>query len=121
MNVAFAVAAFLALAAAAIHSYLGERLILSKLDNTVRGQRLLRISWHLLSVAFIGGAVALLLHAFGPLDAPARAVGRAVALPFFGFTLLAFAWAIHAPRVLRHPAWLAFLATAALAWWGGPT
>ncbi|MEX2459491.1 MAG: hypothetical protein WD770_10980 [Actinomycetota bacterium] len=129
MNIAFALGALLALAAAAGHSVLGERWILSKLADADMpqltrygrgsGLRLIRITWHLLSVAFVGGAVALAVQAFGPADEAAGAVGRAVAVTFFGFVVLCVALAIRAPRMLRHPAWLMFLATAALAWWGG--
>lgn len=130
MNVAFAVAGLFALAATAGHSILGERWILSKLEpanlpdlrflGRGSGLTVIRATWHLLSVAFASAAVVLLWLAFAPADEAARAAGRAVAVPFFGFVLLIFATAIRKPKALRHRAWVLFLGTAILAWWGGP-
>ena len=130
MNVAFAIAALLAVLATFGHSYFGERWLLQRMEpanvpdlrdlGRGSGFRIVRGTWHLLSIAFLSGAAVLAWYAFAPAGEASRAVGRAVAVPFFGFTLLIFLVAIRRPRTLRHPAWALFLGTAALAWWGGP-
>jgi hypothetical protein len=128
VNVAFAIAAVLALTTALIHGVLGERWFVMKLPATglpqlprfgrVGGRDLIRACWHLLTTAFAGAAVVLGMQAFAPADEAARATGRAVAIPFFGFAALVLLRAIRSPRSLKHPAWAFFLAIAALAWWG---
>jgi|CXWL01.1.fsa_nt_gi hypothetical protein len=103
-----------------MHSYLGERFVISRilaLPNlpTLRGSQaymssILRWAWHLTSVAWWGTAGVLFSTWMG---------GR---LPAVG-AVLAVTFALHGVIILvktspRHPAWPLFFLTAAAIWFG---
>jgi hypothetical protein len=125
----FLVAGTLALAAAAIHGGVGEvivvrRLPLDQLPSTRFGgppasMVMLRFSWHAVTLTFAVLGVALVTCGFlGPGNG-CRGIGIVAASTFTAFVLLTPAVLLHRPRTfIRHPGPLAFLAVAALAWWG---
>ena len=130
MNTYFLGSAALILCASAIHSGLGEHLILRRLDREnlpptpFGGPRttleILRASWHLLTVVWLVLATALVLSASSPSDT--RGVGVALVVggifATMGGGILASSLARNPRMLLRHPAWLFFLMIAGLAWVG---
>lgn len=101
-----------------MHSYLGERFVLSRLlalPNlpTLRGSRdymasLLRWAWHLTSVAWWSTSALLILAWAGHLS--------------YAGLVLTVTFALHGLIILKvgpqHPAWPLFLLTAAAIWFG---
>ena len=124
MNIALVFAAGLVIAVGAAHSYLGERYILIRLfrrpdlphlfGSDVFTRRTLRLAWHLTTVIWWGVAVLLLVAA--------SSSRGAVSLRDFGLVLTATSIVSAVISFLisrgRHLSWLAFLAIAALCWWG---
>jgi len=124
VNVALVLAAGLEVAVGAAHSYLGERYILIRLfrrpdlprlfGGDVFTRRTLRLAWHLTTVVWWGVSALLLVAASG-----SRA---AVSLRELGLILAVTSLVSAAVSFLisrgRHLSWLAFLAIAALCWWG---
>lgn len=126
MNHYFLASAVLILVAGAIHSGLGESLILSRLDRRslpvtpFGGQamtfQLLHGTWHLLTVVWLMLAAALAYGATRPTDP--RGTGVALVTGAI-FGLMGAGIVANNPRMLlRHPAALLFLAIAATAWAG---
>ena len=120
MNALLTVAALLALAIAAAHSYLGEKYIVARLmkrDNLPRlfgsdtfTKHTIRFAWHLTSVAWCGFAALLFLLAGAP---------SGVALEPGLLTTVAATFLLSALLSLvltrgRHLSWIVFLAIAAL-------
>jgi hypothetical protein len=124
MNTLLLLAAALAVAVAAAHSYLGERYILVRLfgradlprlfGGTEFTRRTLRFAWHLTSVAWVGFA-ALLVVLAAPDGAPRRPLALCIAATFLASGLVTAV----ASRG-RHLAWIVFLAIAALVWLSRP-
>jgi hypothetical protein len=124
VNIALVFAAGLVIAVGAAHSYLGERYILIRLfrrpdlphlfGSDVFTRRTLRLAWHLTTVIWWGVAVLLLVAA--------SSSRGAVSLRDFGLVLTATSIVSAVISFLisrgRHLSWLAFLAIAALCWWG---
>ena len=112
MNFLLAAAATVAAIAAPLHSVLGERLIFAKLSGHELPELLgsdrflrtvLRLFWHLVSVAWWGFAAILWLLALLPsLDQLARSIGIIVAWTFLASAIYAlitsrgrhFAWGV---------------------------
>lgn len=126
MNPWFLASAALIVCASAIHSGLGEFLILARMNpeylpTTPFGGKamtfqLLRGTWHLLSAAWLAMAAALVAFAHTPQDPRGTGVALLVAALF---ACLAVAMLARDPRMLlRHPAPALFLAIAATAWTG---
>ncbi|MGZ3182050.1 MAG: hypothetical protein ACXU8N_06370 [Telluria sp.] len=128
MNGYLATAAALTVLIGAMHSWLGERLVFSRMrrdgwvptdGGTVLGRPHLRIlwaSWHVVTVLALGCAGLLLWLANPAAAAPDRALLlRAVALVMGACALL-----VCGGTRGRHPAWVALLAVAALALAGAP-
>jgi len=116
VNPLLVTAALLAIATVLVHSILGERLILGRLQTdrlpSIRGSRTitlrtLRFAWHVTSVLGLGMAFVLLYQA--KLNAPDEFVLRCFMLTFF----VAFLVALFGSRA-KHPSWLAFLMMAVL-------
>ena len=116
------VAAVTTLVIAAMHSYLGERLILPRLLRLedlprLRGsvdytRQILRWAWHLTSVAWVGLAVLFVLSIY--LNPEARSVvGRLVSVVLGLSGLIVFATSRG-----RHVAWPLFLLAAVTGWVG---
>jgi len=124
VNTALVSAAGLVIAVGAAHSYLGERYILTRLfrrpdlphlfGSDLFARRTLRLAWHLTTVIWLGVAAILFVAA--------SASRAAVSLPDLGLILTATCLVSAAVSLLisrgRHLSWLAFLAIAALCWWG---
>jgi hypothetical protein len=121
MNLLLLVAAALAVALAAAHSYLGERYILIRLfrrsdlpklfGDADFTKRTLRLAWHVTSVLALGFAALLVGLASG--GGSPRTEGR----------IISAACALSAVVALvgsrgRHLSWIVFFMIAALAWAG---
>jgi hypothetical protein len=126
-NPLYGAAAGLLVMGALIHGGVGERLIVSRipqesLPGTVFGgpgasKLMIRVTWHMVTLAFAAMATALALCAWGSAASPCTGVGRLVAGCFVGF--LALGGARRDFRVLaRHPGPLLFATVAVLAWFG---
>jgi len=118
MQSALYAAAFLTVAVGIAHSYLGERRILVRLfrrddlpklfGSSEFTMRVLRLAWHVTSLAWFGLAAILIALAHPPVTP--STLGTIV-----GCTFLAhFAIALVGSRG-RHPSWVAFLAIGVLA------
>ena len=118
MSIALYLAAFLALAVGAAHSYLGERFILMRLlrrDNLPKlfggdafTKQTLRFAWHLTTIAWWGFAALLFLMAADALDISNAAWVMAL-------TFLASAIVTAGFTRGKHLAWLVFLAIGLIA------
>ncbi len=114
-----ALAAALALAAGVVHSYLGERYFLVRLfrrgptaphfEADAFSRRILRLVWHLLSVAWWGGAALFLVLGRGDASDGVRVLAA---------TFLVAGAITAAVSRGRHLAWILFAAIAAAAWAG---
>lgn len=124
MNFLLVLAAALALAVGAAHSYLGERYILIRLfrrpdlpnlfGGDVFTKRTLRFAWHLTTIAWWGFAALLFLAAPRSVDPLSiRRLGAAVAATFLVTAAVTFAGSRG-----RHLAWPVFLAIALATWFG---
>jgi hypothetical protein len=124
MNTLLLVAAGLILLVGAAHSYLGERYILIRLfrredlpklyGSDLFTRQTLRFAWHLTTIAWWGTAA--LLVAAAAARSGAVSVGQIGAV--VAATSLVSAVAAFVGSRGRHLSWIAFLAIAALAWWG---
>ena len=132
MNVPLIVAGSLALLAAAVHGLGGEMLVVRKLSLDVlpptrlggRGMtmRMIRVAWHMTTIAFVTVGVALVLAGSVLHGDAARGISVLAATAASGFAALALGSAlVHGPRsLLRHPAPIGLTLVAVLAWWGIP-
>ena len=122
MNSALLAAAGLILALGLVHSLLGERYILVRLfrrtdlprlfGSDLFTRRTLRFAWHLTTVVWFGvGAV--LFHLARPERPSVSALGAILAVTSVASALVALVGSRG-----RHPAWVVFLAIAALVWLG---
>jgi hypothetical protein len=125
MNTLLLVAAGLVLLVGAAHSYLGERYILIRLfrrtdlpkvfGSDLFTRQTLRFAWHLTTVAWWGTAAILVAAAASRSGTVSVGqIGAAVAATSLVSAVVAFVGSRG-----RHLSWVAFLAIAALAWWGG--
>jgi hypothetical protein len=114
-------AAMLTVAVSALHSWLGERLLIGPLlaapasdGPLARGflRRVLRNAWHITSFAWAGMGLVLASLAFAPLDAQGRRVAAIIGAIFACHALFVFAMSRG-----RHIGWPFFLAIGALALW----
>lgn len=115
------IAAFLLVAIAAAHSYLGERYILIRLFRRedlprLRGsdtftKKTLRFAWHITSVAWLGFAAILVVLSRIPVET--IWVTRIVSATF----LVSGAVSLVGARG-RHYSWIVFLAIGLLTWFG---
>jgi hypothetical protein len=130
MNLPFAIAGALALVGALVHGGAGEALVVTKLRTEVLSpspfggptmtKLMIRVTWHITTLAFavIGSALAACAPA-GSSQA-CEGVGRVAAISYASFAGLAVGIAVkQRPRaLLRHPAPVLFVVVAGLAWWG---
>ena len=130
MNAPFIIAGALALTAAAIHGGLGEKIVVSKLrretlptskfGGSAMTLLMIRVTWHITTLAFLVLGSALLVCSPGALGDACEGIGRISSIAFASFFLLAGALAFPNIRrtVRRHPAPIVFLAVAVLSWVG---
>jgi hypothetical protein len=130
MNIAFIIAGLLALTAAAIHGGLGEKIVVTKLRReTLPTSKfggssmtllMIRVTWHITTLAFLVLGSALLVCSPGAPGDACEGIGRLSSISFASFFLLAAALAAPNIRrtVQRHPAPLVFALVAVLSWWG---
>jgi hypothetical protein len=120
MQISLVIAAFLCVAVAVAHSYLGERAIIIRLfrqtelpklyGSDLFTRRTIRFAWHITSVAWLGfGALLLVLARGGD-------VSRSALLKGIGITFIASAILTAGASRGRHLAWIVFLAIGLLAW-----
>ncbi|HXW99619.1 MAG TPA: hypothetical protein VEJ00_00280 [Candidatus Acidoferrales bacterium] len=123
MNVYFAVAGALLILLALVHSFLGERALLQRLfrrtglpklfGDEFYTRRILRFTWHLTSIVWIGAGTAFLLIAVRKPDRTANAVADIFAVVFLLSGMFSVV-EVHG----RHPSWAVFLLVALLLWIG---
>jgi hypothetical protein len=130
VSVPLAVASALALSGAAIHSIVGEILVVRKISvgnlkgSPFGGPRatmlMIRVTWHIVGVAFLVIGIALAACAASGGAGACVGVAQLASASFAGFLLVAIAVAGRSdPRMIfRHPAPLVFAAVALLAWVG---
>jgi hypothetical protein len=132
VNVPLVVAGTLALVGAAIHGVAGEILVLRKLSpGTLPSSRfggpratksMIRVTWHMTTIAFLTVGSALLVSGMVLDRDAAQGIAVVAASASTGFAALAVGLGgalRHFPRSLfGHPAPVLLTATAALAWWG---
>lgn len=128
MNTSLLAAAALILILGAIHSGLGERWILTRVDRetlpkTALGgghatHDVLTAAWHLLTVVWLVLAAALIWAAHDPRGQAAAYLVAAVFASMSG-VIVFFCLARKPTMLLKHPAWLAFAVVAALIWQSG--
>ena len=128
--IGYVIAGILALAAAAVHGGLGERIVVMRLrkDTLPRTQfggegaslAMIRVSWHIVTMSFAATGAALLACA-GSSAAACDGIGKLVAVLFGGYFVVAGVVAIRRQTktlIARHPAPLIFAAIAVLSWLG---
>ncbi|MGH2709737.1 MAG: hypothetical protein ACRDH9_00840 [Actinomycetota bacterium] len=125
----FLAAGAIALLAAAIHGGVGEALVVrplvagelpsSRFGGPHATRAMIRVTWHIATLTFAVLGLALATCGFlGPGEG-CRGIGFVAASSFTGFVVLAIVVVLQRPRrLVRHPGPLAFVAVAALAWWG---
>ncbi len=120
MNTYLLVAAGLSAVGGVLHSFLGERLILSRLStaslpetlgSSVFTLRVLRLFWHLVSVAWWGFTALLVLLASMPASDENRRLIWAIALTFLAFAVVSFIGSRG-----KHFSWSVLLIIAVLTW-----
>jgi hypothetical protein len=132
VNAPLIVAGTLAILGAGIHGVGGEVLVVRKLSpgmlpsSSFGGPRMtkamIRVTWHMTTIAFLTVGSAFLLSGSVLDGDTARGIGLVAAAAATGFAALAVglgAAETRSPRALfRHPGPAVLTATAALAWWG---
>jgi hypothetical protein len=123
VNVALSIAAFLAVAVGAAHSFLGERYILIRLfrkeglpklfGGTAFTARTLRFVWHVTTLAWWGFAALLFQLADGTVSAHNLAL-------VIGYTFVASAILTFIISRARHLSWLVFLFIGIVAFCAAP-
>jgi hypothetical protein len=124
VNSALIAAAVLIFLLGLVHSILGERYILIRLfrrtdlprlfGSDLFTRRTLRFAWHLTTVVWFGiGALLLAVPGGAPAAVDSGRLGSILTV-----TALASAVVSLVGSRARHPAWLVFLAIAALCWLG---
>jgi hypothetical protein len=119
MKITLVAAAFLCVAVAVAHSYLGERAIIVRLlrrsdlpklfGSDWFTRRTIRFAWHITSIAWLGfGALLLVLARDG-------VVNRSALLQVTGFTFIVSAVVAAVGSRGHHLAWVVFLAIGVLA------
>jgi hypothetical protein len=130
VNIPLLLAGVMSFVAAAIHG-IGDVLIVRRLDvgslpstrfgGPAASKHMIRVTWHLLTATFMVLGTAMVVCGFDDTHDACRRTGIIGASAFSAFAAITIAWgaARSGPASLfRHPAPVAFILTAALAWWG---
>jgi len=130
MSVPLLIAGALASVAAVVHGAGGELLVLRKLSSATlpvspfgggaATKTMLRVSWHVATIAFVVVAVSLTFAGSARQGASAHAVGLVGASAATAYAALLVGTAVvhGATGLVRHPGPAMFGAIAGLAWWG---
>src|SRR5882762_9311633 len=130
MNAYFVFAALIAFILGVVHSYMGEKYLVSPilrsehlitaLSGSVGLKKVaLRVCWHFATIAMWGAATTLVVLSSLPFNRTSMVVVRIISLTFVAYTLLVFLTpGLRLVYLTRHLAWVAFLAIAALSWLG---
>ena len=130
MNAYFVLAALIAFILGIVHSYMGEKYLISPilrsehligaLSGSVGLKKVaLRVCWHFATIAMWGTAATLVFLSSLPFSHTSMVVARIVSLTFAAYTVLVFLTpGLRLIHLRRHLAWAAFLAIAVLSWLG---
>src|ERR1700704_3551413 len=130
MNTYFVLAGLIAFILGIVHSYLGEKYLitpilqsehlLTALSGSVSLKKVaLRVCWHFATIAMWGAAVTLFVLSSLPVNQTSTVVVRIISLTFAAYTVLVFLTpGLRLIHLRRHLAWAAFLAIAVLSWLG---
>ena len=130
MNTYFVLAGLIAFILGIVHSYLGEKYLitpilqsehlLTALSGSVSLKKVaLRVCWHFATIAMWGAAVTLFVLSSLPVNQTSTVVVRIISLTFAAYTVLVFLTpGLRLIHLRRHLAWVAFLAIAVLSWLG---
>ena len=126
MNAYFVFAALIAFILGIVHSYMGEKYLISPilrsehlitaLSGSVGLKKVaLRVCWHFATIAMWGTATTLLFLSSLPLTHTSVVVARIISVTFAAYTALVFLTpGLRLIHLRRHLAWAAFLAIAVL-------
>jgi len=129
MNRYFLLAGAIAFILGAIHSYLGEKHLVTPLLQSTQLFRALsgniglkkvalRVVWHFATIGLWGAAITLFFLAGVPVNQTFIGVARIISLTFAAYTLLVFVTpGLRLSYLFRHGAWAAFALIASLTWW----
>jgi hypothetical protein len=116
------------LAGAAFHGIVGDRIVRRRPTQqgvvagaTMDGRFLVRVSWHLVTIAFAVVGTALVLAGARPGWSGSTGVTVLAGALFSGWAAFMLAASYHRGGLrgwLAHPAPIAFAVSSALAWWG---
>ncbi len=130
MNPYFVLAALIAFVLGIVHSYMGEKYLVSPilrsehlvsaLSGSIGLKKVaLRVCWHFATIAMWGTATTLVFLSSLPLSHTSLVVGRIISLTFAAYTILVFLTpGLRLIHLKRHLAWAAFLTIAILSWLG---
>ena len=130
MNTYFVLAGLIAFILGIVHSYLGEKYLitpilqsehlLTALSGSVSLNKVaLRVCWHFATIAMWGAAVTLFVLSSLPVNQTSTVVVRIISLTFAAYTVLVFLTpGLRLIHLRRHLAWVTFLAIAVLSWLG---
>ena len=130
MNAYFVFAALIAFILGIVHSYMGEKYLvspilrsehlISALSGSVGLKKVaLRVCWQFATIAMWGTATTLVFLSALPFSHISLVVARIVSLTFAAYTILVFLTpGLRLIHLRRHLAWAAFLAIAVLSWLG---
>jgi hypothetical protein len=131
VNIALLLAGVMSFVAAAIHGIAGDVLIVRRIDvgslpstrfgGPAASKVMIRVTWHLLTATFVVLGSAMVACGFNDVHDACRATGIVGASAFSAFAVITITSGVarSGPAgLLRHPAPVAFIVTAVLAWWG---
>ena len=130
MNAYFVLEGLIAFILGVVHSYFGEKYLITPilhsehlitaLSGSVGLKKVaLRVCWHFATIAMWGAATTLVVLSSLPFNRTSMVVVRIISLTFVTDTLLVFLTpGLRLIYLARHFAWVAFLAIAALSWMG---
>lgn len=122
MNLFFVLAALLLFVLALVHSFLGEKLIISRvlalpqpelMGSDKNTKKILRYAWHVTSLTWIGCGVLVLFLSDRLMDASIILMADVMAVVFLGHAI----YILVASRA-KHAAWFLFALVSLCLFWG---